>query len=117
MNRREYSEAKRRLERVRRELETELLTPEQQNALEQRAATLERSLHRGGMRSRAMAALVGAVFGAALAVLYDVFGAAPHASSAPETAWASIDVWLWVPWALFGALVGAMLGRGGGDAR
>ena len=121
MKRQEYAEAKRRLDQVRRELETELLTPEQQRELELSAATLERSLHRGARTSRAIGALIGAVFAAALAVAYNAFAAAPQAGPIPQAtaAWDSVHFYvrLCVPWALFGALVGAMLGASRKESR
>jgi len=115
MNRREYAEAKRRLDQIQRELETELLTPGQQHELELRAASLNRILRRGVVMSRAKNALIGAVFGAALAVLYNAFIVVSHTGYVPQTtaAWATFYAGLCAPWALIGALVGAILGRRG----
>lgn len=112
MNRRDYAEAKRRLDQTHRELETELLTPEQQRELELRATSLNRILHRGAVMSRAKTAAFGAVFAVALAALYETFIAAPHHGYAPQTAaaWASFYAGLCTPWALIGALVGVALG-------
>ena len=114
MNREENAAAKRRLDQVHRELETELLTPRQQFELEARAAHLNRMLHRQAVLSRATTALIGAVFGAAIALLYHGFITALPADSLPQVpaAWASYYAWLCAPWALIGALVGAIIGRG-----
>ena len=113
MNGKEYAEAKRRLEEIQRVLENELLTPEQQRDLELHAARLSRTLQQRVVMGRVKAALIGAVVGAALAVLNDVFIAAPHADQVPQTAagWAAFYVGLCAPWALIGLLVGVVLGR------
>lgn len=61
-------------------------------------------MHRGVVTGRAKTALMGALFGTALAVLYDTFTATPPAGSAPQTiaAWAAFYAGLGVPWALIG---------------
>lgn len=114
MRRHDHAEARRRLDQIHRELETELLTPEQQRELELRAASLNRILQRRVVWSRAQTVVIGAVFGAGLAVLYNIF-AVPHIGHAPQTttAWIAFYAWLYVPWAVVGALIGAILGRRG----
>ena len=113
MNGKEYAEAKRRLEEIQRVLGSQLLTPEQQRDLELHAARLSRILQKRVVMGRVKAALIGAVVGAALAVLHNVFIAAPHTGHVPQTAagWAAFYVGVCVPWALLGSLVGAVLGR------
>jgi hypothetical protein len=110
MKRQEYIELKRQLTKIHRDLETELLTPEQQRILESRATKLTRSLQRRDMLNRAM---LGAMVGVALAVLGQFIVATPQPSSGPETTaeFATLYVGVCILSGLAGAVLGAMFGR------
>ena len=112
MNRKRYAQAKQRLEEIQRVLDGQLLTPEQQRELEQDAAALTRVLQRRIVMGHVWAALIGAVIGAALAIANQVM-LAPETSNAPVMAGGCVSyyAWLCLPWALLGAVAGALLGR------
>jgi hypothetical protein len=112
MNRKDHVDDKRRLEQIKQDLETQLLTPEQERELELQSAKLSRSVQQAVVMGRVKAALAGALAGAVLAVLYNAFIADPDTAPVSDTTvgWVAFYVGLCVPWALIGALVGALLG-------
>jgi len=67
------------------------------------------------MRVRVLTALTGAVIGSGLALLDFAYLAGPFTDSVPQTTagWFALYVWLCIPWALLGAVVGFMIGRRG----
>jgi hypothetical protein len=64
---------------------------------------------------RVLTALTGAVIGSGLALLDFAYLAGPFTGYVPQTTagWFAFYVWLCLPWALLGAIVGFVLGRRG----